>query len=142
MNQLLSHYFSAVAASLKLLCSHVHEHMIAAPLLGALVCVYMQAAQRCQATRRDWTVAIIYFRSHRSLGEPPRLFRRLVQLSTGTDLIDLSSVVGLLVLDRWHVADRAKEAVVVELPDPFQRREFDILMAVPRAAAPDHFRLE
>lgn len=40
----------------------------------------------------------------------------------------LLAVIGLLVLERGCVSDRLQEAVVVESPDPFQRREFHILV--------------
>src|SRR5690606_26012147 len=66
---------------------------------------------------------------------------RLVEYRLG-GLSLLSAIVGLLVLDRRHVADGFEEPVMVEPPHPLQGRELDILMAPPGSTASDHLRLE
>ena len=54
----------------------------------------------------------------------------------------LTGVERLLVLGRRNVADRFQKAVVVEPPNPFQRRELYVLEGAPRPLAPNHLRLE
>src|SRR5690606_30144293 len=48
----------------------------------------------------------------------------------------------LLILDRWNIADRLQEAVVIEPPDPIQCRKFYVLKPAPGALTVDHLRLK
>ena len=46
------------------------------------------------------------------------------------------------VLGRWHIPNRLEEPLGIEPIDPFERCKLHVLQRAPRAAAPNHLRLE
>jgi hypothetical protein len=51
-------------------------------------------------------------------------------------------IVSLFSLGGWHVADRLKEAAMVEPVDPFEDGELDSLQRAPGSSPADHLSLE
>ena len=50
-------------------------------------------------------------------------------------------IIGLFVLYRWDIPDRAEEAVMIKPPHPSERGQFDVLDPLPRTPVADQLRL-